>query len=130
MNASPLETTSERRRHRRVPAFCAVELSSPDKPKRCGITRDASGRGLRVVTPSRFQVGDDLEVAVYMDGEEMRLHGRAVRVEENAWTSDEPWRYRLSIELDGEIPDRALVSAESFAAQIYRPQEPVRATGS
>lgn len=130
MNASTFETTSERRRHRRVPAFCAVELSSADKPKRCGITRDASGRGLRVVTPSRFQVGDDLEVAVYMDGEEVRLTGRAVRVEENAWTSDEPWRYRLSIELDLEIPERALVSAEAFAEHVYAPKEPARRTGA
>jgi hypothetical protein len=118
MNATSRQTPSdERRRHRRVPAFCAVELSSADKPKRCGVTRDASGRGLRVVTPSRFEVGDALSVAVYVDGEEMRLTGRAVRVEENGWETDEPWRYRLSIALDEEIPGGALSAAEASAAR-------------
>ncbi len=114
-----MSTNAERRRHPRVPAFCAVELSSAEKPKRCGVTRDASGRGLRVVTPSRFQVGDELSLAVYLDGEEMVLSGRAVRIEENGYESDEPWRYRLSIALDEEIPEDALVSASDAASRLF-----------
>lgn len=117
MNAVRRESP-ERRRASRVPAFCAVELSSATKPKRAGVTRDASERGLRVVTPSRFQVGDELSLAVYMDGEEVRLSGRAVRIEENGYDSDEPWRYRLSIALDEEIPSRTLASAAESATRM------------
>lgn len=117
MNAVHHESP-ERRRDRRVAAFCAVELSSAAKPKRAGVTRDACGRGLRVVTPSRFEVGDSLSLAVYMDGEEVRLSGRAVRVEENGYDSDEPWRYRLSIALDDEIPARTLASAAESATRM------------
>lgn len=114
-----MSQSAERRRHPRVPAFCAVELSSAEKPKRCGVTRDASERGLRVVTPSRFAIGDELSLAVYLDGEEMRLSGRAVRIEENGYDSDEPWRYRLSIALDGEIPEDALTVAADSAARLF-----------
>lgn len=113
-----MQGSTERRRSPRVPAFCAVELSSAEKPKRCGITRDASGRGLRVVTPSRFAVGDELSLAVYLDGEEMVLSGRAVRIEENGYDSDEPWRYRLSIMLDEELPEEALSSAAESASRL------------
>ena len=92
----------------RIPAIFAVELSSKAKPGRCGVTRNASGKGLLIVTPSRFSVGDELDLAVHVGTVSGRTSARVVRVEENARESTEVWRYRLAVELHGELSDELL----------------------
>jgi hypothetical protein len=103
---------SERRTKPRVPAYFAVELSSSAKRMRCGVTRNASGLGLLVVTPSRFRPSDELEVAVHADGHRAQLKGRVVRVDENPVSSSELWRYRLGIALEEPLPADILACAE------------------
>lgn len=93
-------------------AVLAVELSSKDKPQRCGVTRNASEKGLLVVTPSRFAVGDDLSVSVMLGETRGEVAGRVVRVEENPASSDEVWRYRLALELDEALPEKLLAEAK------------------
>jgi hypothetical protein len=78
-----------------LPVVLAVELSSKSKPGRCGVTRNASGKGLLIVTPSRFSVGDELDVAVHVGERSGRSSAKVVRVEENTKESCETWRYRL-----------------------------------
>jgi hypothetical protein len=97
-----------------MPVVLAVELSSKAKPGRCGVTRNASGKGLLIVTPSRFSVGDELDVSVHFP--EARTHtgrvgGRVVRVEENGRDSAETWRYRLAVELEETLPGELLEDA-------------------
>jgi hypothetical protein len=112
----PLESSSAdvidaRRSAPRIPAILAVELSSSSKPGRCGVTRNASGTGLLIVTPSRFSVGDELKLAVHAGEQTGHVAARVVRVEENAKDSTEVWRYRLAVELDGTLPEALLAEA-------------------
>jgi hypothetical protein len=100
----------------RVPVVLAVELSSKAKPGRCGVTRNASGKGLLIVTPSRFSVGDELDVAVHLGSHSGRTSARVVRVEENARDSVEVWRYRLAVELHGALSDELLSEARIRAS--------------
>jgi hypothetical protein len=98
-----------------LPVVLAVELSTKAKPGRCGVTRNASGKGLLIVTPSRFSVGDEIDVAVHIGERSGRASAKVVRVEENAKESCETWRYRLAVELDGALPDELLEEAAARA---------------
>ncbi len=104
-----------RRKTPRVPVVLAVELSSKDKPGRCGVTRNASDGGLLLVTPSRFSVGDTLSVSAFVGGYHGRVGARVVRVEENDAASAEVWRYRLAVELDEALPKELLDEAQRRA---------------
>jgi hypothetical protein len=110
---------SERRSTKRVPAFFAVELSSPSKRGRCGVTRNASDQGLLIVTPSRFAPSDRLELAVHAEGLAAKVVGRIVRIDENSMRSNELWRYSLAVELDEPLPTEliALASSSPFLAR-------------
>jgi hypothetical protein len=105
--------TDARRSAPRIPAILAVELSSSKKPGRCGVTRNASGTGLLIVTPSRFSVGDELKLSVHVGEQSGHVGARVVRVEENGKDSSEVWRYRLAVELDGTLPEALLAEART-----------------
>ena len=121
----PLESTAAhvtdaRRSAPRIPAVLAVELSSSSKPGRCGVTRNASGKGLLIVTPSRFSVGDELKLSVHVGEQSGHVGARVVRVEENDKDSSEVWRYRLAVELDGTLPEELLAEALTRAPAAAR----------
>lgn len=107
----------DRRTAPRVTAFFAVEMSSPSKSSRCGVTRNASDKGLLVVTPSRFAPADPLELAVHVEGLCAHLRGRIVRIDENPASSHELWRYRLAIQLDEPLPAALLDRVRDPVAQ-------------
>jgi hypothetical protein len=113
--SSPSDPRHQIPRQPRLPVVLAVELSSKQKPGRCGVTRNASGKGLLIVTPSRFSVGDELDLAVHVGGQCGRTSARVVRVEENGKDSAETWRYRLAVQLDGALPDALLEEARARA---------------
>ncbi len=113
MVTDPSTPSRSRRKSQRLPAILAVELSSKSKPGRCGVTRNASEKGLLIVTPSRFAVGDEVDLAVHVGSQRGRASARVVRVEENALGSAEVWRYRLAVELDGTLPDALLDEART-----------------
>ena len=108
-------SSDSRRRAARIPAILAVELSSKAKPGRCGITRNASGKGLLIVTPSRFTVGDEVDLSVHIGDHLGRASARVVRVEENGRESTETWRYRLAVELDGALSEDLIEEARMRA---------------
>lgn len=99
----------------RQPAVLAVELSSEEKTGRCGVTRNASGKGLLIMTPSRFRVGDQLQLSLHVGEASGRVAARVVRVEENGPDSREVWRYRLAVELDGTLSEDLLAAARARA---------------
>lgn len=112
---SPLDSNFSGRSRRvaeRLSAVLAVELSSKEKAQRCGVTRNASERGLLVVTASRFRVGDEVNVSVMLGTAHGEVVGRVVRVEENPPTSDEVWRYRLALQLEQSLPEKLLEEAK------------------
>jgi hypothetical protein len=117
-----LESSSPdaRRSTPRIPAVLAVELSSSSKPGRCGVTRNASGKGLLIVTPSRFSVGDELKLSVHIGEQTGKVGARVVRVEENGKESTEVWRYRLAVELEGSLPEALLAEAATRAPSSAR----------
>jgi hypothetical protein len=108
LESSTEDARDARRTSPRIPAILAVELSSTGKPGRCGVTRNASGTGLLIVTPSRFSVGDQLQLSVHVGDQTGQVAARVVRVEENGRDSTEVWRYRLAVELDGTLPEALL----------------------
>ena len=116
--SSPSDPRQQIPRQTRLPVVLAVELSSKAKPGRCGVTRNASGKGLLIVTPSRFSVGDELDVAVHVGDHSGRASARVVRVEENGKDSAETWRYRLAVELDGALPEALLEEARARAPTV------------
>lgn len=105
-------STDQRRKSPRVPLVLAVELSSKEKPGRCGVTRNASDGGLLLVTPSRFEVGEQLSVAAFVGPYQSRIAARVVRVEENELGSAEVWRYRMALSLEKALPRELLDEAQ------------------
>jgi hypothetical protein len=114
---------NERRRSRRTAAVLAVGLETARKRGRHGVTRDLSARGLLVITPSAFVCGERVEITLVQAGMQAGMqagvHGGAVlrslsghvaRVDENAISSPELWRYRIGIELDEPLPPELLAS--------------------
>ena len=103
-----METMSEtdRRTLSRRKAFLAVEIDASTRKKRGRVTRDASRRGLLIASPSRFAVGEalDLKVLVPHRGE-VAVQARVTRVEENPVDSHEMWRWRFAVELDQDEPE-------------------------
>lgn len=115
-----LAREDDARKQPRLPVVLAVEMSSSAKKGRCGVTRNASSKGLLIVTPSRFSVGDELEVAVHASGRAKRVNARVVRVEENSRDSREVWRYRLAVELEGSLSEDLLWAAAERSSGVVR----------
>ena len=96
---------TERRRISRTHAVFAVKIDSDTRRGRLGVVRDASEKGLLVVTPSSFRPGERLELTVFAGEEEFALSGTVARLDENPFSSSEPWRWRVAISLDQALPE-------------------------
>ncbi len=89
---------SDRRASQRQAAIVAVEIDAPSRTGRVGVTRDASATGMLMTTPSRFEVGDELALTLFLMGDRAKVRGRVIRVETTRARSNEVWRYRLAVE--------------------------------
>lgn len=94
----------DRRRAARTAAVLAVGLQNESKQARHGVTRDLSAKGLLVVTPSTFKLGDRVEVTLHAGGADLNVAGHVARIDENPVSSPELWRWRVGIELDTPLP--------------------------
>ncbi len=104
------KSTPERRIEHRFATYVAVEIEGQGKTARFGVTRDASGGGLLVATPSRFDVGAELVLRLHDTNgpaADASVKCTVVRVDEAKVTSDEPWRYRLAVRF--EDPEAAAI---------------------
>ena len=99
----------DRRVEERFATYVAVEIEGQGKTSRFGVTRVASGGGLLVATPSRFDVGTELTLRLHDTAgkEAAAVKATVVRVDETDVRSDEPWRYRLAVRF--EDPESAAV---------------------
>jgi hypothetical protein len=109
----------ERRTSDRVEALVLVQLGENDG---YGVTRDVSERGLLIATRSRFVVGDRIEVAIHDASGVVKSNARVVRVDETP--PEEPWRYRVALELDGPIPPQVVEHGARAAATLLRSSKP------
>ena len=82
----------EKRGDERIKECHVVRVDSREKEGRLGVTRDRSRRGLLFVTPSTFQVGDQLTLSRGVDSQ----MGRVVRI---AHTGEAPMRFAVAVEL-------------------------------
>ena len=109
----------ERRTSGRVEALVLVQLGDKDD---YGVTRDVSERGLLIATRSRFIVGDRIEVAVHGATGVVKANARVIRVQETP--PEEPWRYRVALELDEPIPSQVVEHGARAAATLLRSKPP------
>ena len=67
-----------------------------------GVSRDANGRGILIASPTRFEVGEEVELDLYLSKQKkIVVKGHVRRVETTDNLPHELWRYRLGIEFDG-----------------------------
>ncbi len=96
----------ERRASPRNRVTIAVGIDGTVRKHRFGISRDASATGMLLATPSRFEVGEELALTVFLGVSERRhVRGRVIRVEVCPMRSAETWRYRLALQYIGPTPD-------------------------
>lgn len=96
----------ERRRAPRETAYVAAEISTGDGKPKLAVLQDASETGIRLLTHTRVEPGDRLEVALQLSAERRLLVAGAVaRVEPLA--PGGPWRFRVGVALDERHPELA-----------------------
>jgi hypothetical protein len=71
------------------------------------ITRDASTRGVLMLTASKLEPGTSIELSLKLPDDPVpkRVAGKVVRVEENAADPHGLWPHRMAVEFDEEIAD-------------------------
>ncbi len=103
----------ERRTAERVEAIVLVQF---DEQGRHGVTRDVSEKGLLIATRHHFSPGDRVEVTVHAQTGPMKVTARVVRVDETP--PEEPWRYRVAMELSEPLPKDVLEEGMQAAATL------------
>jgi hypothetical protein len=94
-----VDTDDDRRRAPRERAYVGVEIRVPSGKARLAVLQDASETGVLLLTHSRVEVGDQIELGIQIDGEtRLDLAGTVVRVE--PLHSDGPWRVRVGVAID------------------------------
>ncbi|MEQ9324869.1 MAG: PilZ domain-containing protein [Polyangiaceae bacterium] len=94
---------SERRRHTRYETYLPVQIDTPDKPARIGVSHNVSSAGMLIATPSRFRVGQPVEVTFRVSerGAKRTRTGRIMRLYDE-WGLSFP--RRLAVVFDREDP--------------------------
>ncbi|MEZ4338418.1 MAG: PilZ domain-containing protein [Sandaracinaceae bacterium] len=96
----------ERRGAPRETAYVAAEIIVDDGKPKLAVMQDASESGVRLLTHTRVELGDRLEVALQLAAERrLVVTGHVARVEPLA--PGGPWRFRVGIALDEPHPELA-----------------------
>jgi hypothetical protein len=103
---------SDRRFSTRRPTIIAVEIDGTERKGRLGVSRDTSQTGMLMATPSRFEIGEELSLKLFVNHTCEEVRGRVIRVETTPMKGNEIWRYRLAVEFTEplSIPVNALPS--------------------
>lgn len=115
-------SSRERRKAVRYVVVCPVHLSSAERKNRLGITRDLSRCGTLVLSNSRFEVGEMLQVAIYgdtaTDAPTHVMDGKVVRIE-----TLEPglmWHHALAVDFSRPL------STDEEEVLVEQPRESVK----
>jgi len=99
---------SNRHRADRHPVVVVVQIDSQQRKERLGVTRDVSNSGTLLLSNSKFEVGERLEVTFHLSSESdvaRKEWGEVVRVER--LEAGRQWRYAMALRFDKPLPDSA-----------------------
>jgi len=89
----------ERRAAAREEAYVAAEISYGDGRPKLAVMQDASETGVRLLTHTRLEPGDSVEVSIQIAAERrLEFSGEIKRVDPAEGGG--PWRFCIGIELD------------------------------
>ncbi len=98
---------SERRSVPREPVHFVAELELDGERVGCGVSRDASGAGLLLLTSVELALGRDLVLYLYIPGEAepRRLSASVVRCDTIPLSEAAVWAYRVGLKFQEAPPD-------------------------
>jgi hypothetical protein len=98
-----LQSTLERRRYPRHRLSLAARVDTASR-SRMAVTQDISRSGALLLVAGRFYQGEDIDLVVLPlnSDEEIRLHGRVVRMEEKK--TSRPWRCSIAVNFESPLP--------------------------
>jgi hypothetical protein len=108
----------------REPVHLVAEIEVDGEPSGCGVSRDASGAGLLLMTHMHLTPGQKVTLKLYVPGEaDARLiHAAVVRSEHIPRAEAVVWAYRAAVALEDPPPDlQTLVQALSRRSSIPPP---------
>jgi len=100
----------ERRRRVRHYVYLAAELVVEGTTPRTAITKDISEIGLLLLTRAALQLGQKVDLKIYLPGDEMRavvVRGKVVRLEELSDAEKGIWRDKVAFTFDEPQPELA-----------------------
>jgi hypothetical protein len=100
----------ERRRRVRHYVYLAAELVVEGTTPRTAITKDISEIGLLLLTRAELKMGQEVDLKIYLPGEEMRavvVRGKVVRLEELSDEEKGIWRDKVAFTFDDPQPELA-----------------------
>jgi hypothetical protein len=112
------DDSQERRGATRHNVYIGAEIDIGDGPVRSAITRDASARGLLLLTRTSLEPEQRVRITVFLkEGERRTVGGRVVRQEALDAAENALWRQKVAFELDDADADLAQRIEELAAAQ-------------
>ena len=100
----------DRRRRVRHYVYLAAELVVEGTTPRTAITKDISEIGLLLLTRAELKMGQEVDLKIYLPGEEMRavvVRGKVVRLEELSDEEKGIWRDKVAFTFDDPQPELA-----------------------
>ena len=100
----------ERRRSSRHYVYLAAELVVGGTTPRTAITKDISELGLLLLTRAKLDIGQSVDVRIYLPGDEMRsvvVSGKVVRLEQLADEEKGIWRDKVAFSFAAAQPKLA-----------------------
>ena len=120
-----MSEVKEKRSSPREPVHLVAEIERDGKQVGCGVSRDANGSGLLLLTHLNLNVGSEVVLKVYVprESEPRRLTGSVVRCEPIKANEGVVWDYRLAVALHDPPPDLQRVM-ESLTRRSSLPAAP------
>jgi hypothetical protein len=102
-----MNDSSERRKDSRKPAHFVAEIENDGEVVACAVSRDASARGLLLLTHASPDAGSELRFRLYVPDEPSarELSGQVVRVEKMAPGESDLWSHRVAVQLNNPPAD-------------------------
>jgi hypothetical protein len=99
--------SDERRTSPRHAAYIGAEIKDSAGPISAAITHDGSATGLLLLTRAKLDVGQSVDLSVFLvEGEAHNVTGKVVRQEPMLAEENTLWRTKVAIQI--EPPDEAL----------------------
>ncbi len=105
---------SNRRTATRRLAAVPVQIDTVERKERLGVTKDVSRSGTLLVSNSKFEVGERVQVTLHLSMDEADAHtidGSVVRVVKLG--PEYGWRFAMAVQFDSPLPvDKEAALAE------------------